>query len=154
MRLISQVLAARKVVTESLDKEWELIDSSEERIVDDAYIKKGQRGCASQLALAFPLLNWSVPALTSAHVCGAVGTVQRAVDGVSRRHAQRTRAEGNFNATFLSPSLLCSVFFQVLEGKQLAGFFAQLFGAAPATFDNKWVRIHGKASPLRIIRLG
>jgi len=32
----------------------------------------------------------------------------------------------------------------LLEGPELCAFFRRLFGSAPATFDNKWVRVHGK----------
>jgi len=32
----------------------------------------------------------------------------------------------------------------VLEGNDLATFFRKLFGMVPATFDNKWVRVHGR----------
>lgn len=31
----------------------------------------------------------------------------------------------------------------VLEGPELARLFRALFGEAPATFDNKWVRVKG-----------
>eukprot|EP00456_Euglypha_rotunda_P010580 TRINITY_DN12696_c0_g1_i5.p1 TRINITY_DN12696_c0_g1~~TRINITY_DN12696_c0_g1_i5.p1 ORF type:complete len:276 (-),score=26.80 TRINITY_DN12696_c0_g1_i5:55-807(-) len=32
----------------------------------------------------------------------------------------------------------------LLEGATLTKFFRQLFGSTPASFDNKWVRVHGK----------
>lgn len=88
-----KVLAARRVVTDCLDREWGIIETSGGRPAEEAWIKDEAKGV---------LLT-------------------------------------GYREVTHHPSVST-----VLAGKHLVSLFRSLFGETPATFDNIWVRIHGK----------